>query len=666
MKKLFLTSGLAMLMAVPAFADIVTPTVHDIDTNNKLVGTNPAEDATCQYPTLGTYTGPREMFAKWTANKYSVSYASGTHGTGNNTVNGRTIANAAEYDASYQILGLGTTAQGKSNVVADTGYHFTGWLGESKDANGNPVDTTYNSKTVANRTYQETGSINPYTIAGPLVLTAQWAANRSGAIALDANIYPNNDHSQTALYINQTDRTNSLTTSLGISTVYSEYATALYTTSAFSTQVTPATLVPANNGYNFLGFWSNTNPNTQVIGQTGTVLPSALTDVAAIDGTTTWYAHWEPRKYQIQYLPGKAHGAENTHTVSGNPVTKEVTFDTNYTILGNTNADLGTAFSQTGYEFKGWMADWNIATDTATPLSAGLNTGGTSYSPTNTPKYKVYNATNDTVKLYAQWGAKTYRVNYHQGAHGTITNEIYYHSASEPDALTYDAIYTPLTTSQTGLAVADGYTFTGWSRNSNASAPLLTAGSPMSAAWTEDNGMDLYAAYTANQYTLTYDCGGYTVAANVSGTGQQINHTADYIGDLATSHSFQYTFDSAGTTALTPSSVCRLNGYTPSAWNCVVTNTNTAVTYTAASGSYVTSSNWSVPNNVTCSVTWTPNTIVTTWNANGGTLSSAEGGSGQPSCTFDRAIGIPTVAPTRTGYTFSGWSTTQTIVPAQN
>jgi len=72
MKKLFLTSGLAMLMAVPAFA--TDPATYDITTDQgSTSGTyaldvpdgTAAQNATCQYPTLGTYSGDQTLHAKW-------------------------------------------------------------------------------------------------------------------------------------------------------------------------------------------------------------------------------------------------------------------------------------------------------------------------------------------------------------------------------------------------------------------------------------------------------------------------------------------------------------------------------------------------------------------------------------------------------------------------
>ena len=663
MKKIFLTSGLAMIMASSAFA-----TAHDINydatatPNYSLdtVGGNPS----CQEPTLGNYTGPSTFYAKWNAKTYNVTYAHGSHGSG-----GQTLNNAATFDTDYNIRGLGADTTTKSGVTANTGYHFTGWLGTSTGG----VDATYDALSDEARTYSETGTVHPYSIVGPLTLTAQWDPNKSGTITLNADIYEDNDRSNNAtpLYYNAPDGANQteITTPLGTSTVYSIYNVGLYTTNAFTTPVTPANMVPANNGYTFNGFYDGT---IKVIDNDGSVLPAALIAVSEEDGTDTWYANWSQNTYDVKYHAGTAKNGSTTHTPSypsggTATVTKTATFDETYTIASNNLASLGGGsstttpyFSQTGYTFTGWAANYDIANDTATALNADHTSGGTAYQPGDAPTYKVHQG---GVELYAQWAPKTYETWYYNNHCGTFTASDNVHNAAngvegqfyiQPDnlsgSLKYDSIYTTLTPAQIGLNIKTGWTFNGWATTTSANATILAAGQPMPAAWTTDAHMQVYASCTANQYTLTYDCGKY-VDSNHS-----IDKTADYIGTLASAHVFTKTFDNTGETARTPSEVCKLNGYhvTTDAWTCVVTGTSTPVSYAD-----VTTENWSVPNHVTCSVSWDANNILLNWrpgdNATAQNDQTYSAGENTGSCKYDLGINVG-AAPKKPGYTFKGWT----------
>ena len=153
MKKIFLTSGLILCMACPAFA---------VDANGHLQGGNANE---CTDPILGvdgtTGNDTASIEAVWNAISYDVTYLTGTHGTQTNQ-NGYTVANGATYDDSVTIADLNT-----AGISADTGYHFTGY-------SSNYVNT---AGTINNPTYQPTDTINPYQMAGALTLTAQFAAN---------------------------------------------------------------------------------------------------------------------------------------------------------------------------------------------------------------------------------------------------------------------------------------------------------------------------------------------------------------------------------------------------------------------------------------------------------------------------------------------------------
>lgn len=96
------------------------------------------------------------------------------------------------------------------------------------------------------------------------------------------------------------------------------------------------------------------------------------------------------------------------------------------------------AFARTGYDFAGWALK---ADGTGTATFADQDTvGGEKFGVT---------ADGQTINLYAQWKARTYKVGYNKTNGGTA-------GASRPASATYD---TPFSVS---APTRTGYTFTGW------------------------------------------------------------------------------------------------------------------------------------------------------------------------------------------------------------
>ncbi|MCD7746703.1 MAG: leucine-rich repeat protein [Lachnospiraceae bacterium] len=155
-----------------------------------------------------------------------------------------------------------------------------------------------------------------------------------------------------------------------------------------------------------------------------------------------------------------------------------------------------------------------------------------------------------------------------------------------------------------------GYTFSGW-YTSSSSGTKKTDSSTVSKNYAHT----LYAHWTANTYTVTFNANG----GSTSTSSKTVTYASTY-GTLP---------DSTRT------------GYTFSGW------------YTAASGgSEVTEdSTVSITAAQTLYAHWTVNTYTVTFNANGGSTSTSS-----KTVTYASTYGsLP--EPTRTGYTFSGWYT---------
>ena len=163
-----------------------------------------------------------------------------------------------------------------------------------------------------------------------------------------------------------------------------------------------------------------------------------------------------------------------------------------------------------------------------------------------------------------------------------------------------------------------GYTFTGWK---------VTAAE---GNWTEDDTLNsgaslngkygdviLQAQWTMNEYTVTYELNG---------------------GTVATANPETYTVESPDFTLTNPTK----NGYTFAGWTGTGLNAPTQ-SVTVAQGS---------TENRTYTATWTPINYTVTYELDGGTMAAAN----PTSYNIESTANLPT--PTRTGFNFTGWKVT--------
>ena len=166
-----------------------------------------------------------------------------------------------------------------------------------------------------------------------------------------------------------------------------------------------------------------------------------------------------------------------------------------------------------------------------------------------------------------------------------------------------------------------GYTFLGWSTSSTATSASYSAGS----SFTTNGNTTLYAVWKANTYTVKYNANG--------GSGAPSSQTKTH-----------------GTTLTLSSTKPTRSGYTFLGWS--TSSTATSATYSAG-GSFTTNAN------TTLYAVWKANTYIVSYNANGG--------SGAPSSqtkTHGTTLTLSKTIPTRSGYTFLGWSTSSTATSA--
>lgn len=213
-------------------------------------------------------------------------------------------------------------------------------------------------------------------------------------------------------------------------------------------------------------------------------LEGAWGDNTPADGVNTYtlYAVWEKtaKTYFVQYhdTDGSNVGSKETHEL------RYKSDSTNDPVKSNTALGLTKA----NYDFAGWATSQNATTAT---ISAGdpFSTYGTI-------------SEGNTVNLYAVWTARAYKVKYNANG-GSGTNDNFYNIPLNSSSLANSADGYPAVT-------RTGYAFKGWSTNSSGSAANKVANSDgtitdatfkASAAGTEHT---LYAIWDEITYHIKF------------------------------------------------------------------------------------------------------------------------------------------------------------------
>ena len=272
-----------------------------------------------------------------------------------------------------------------------------------------------------------------------------------------------------------------------------------------------------------------------------------------VTGDVTLYAHWSVNSYTLAFDGNGGKASESSRTVQ----------------YGSQYGSLPTA-TRTGHTFQGWYT---------------AKSGGTKVSPSTT-----MGTANTT--LYAHWSVNAYTLAF-DGNGG---------KASESSRkVQYGNQYGTLPT-----ATRTGYAFQGW-------YTARSGGSQVSSSTTmEAANTTVYAHWTVNTYTVSFDSNG---------------------GSAVASQSVRY-----GSKATQPANPTRA-GHTFQGW------------YTARSGGSKYDFGTAVTGDVTLYAHWSVNSYTLTFDGNGGKPSEAS-----RTVAYGGQYGsLPTA--TRTGYAFQGWYT---------
>ena len=329
---------------------------------------------------------------------------------------------------------------------------------------------------------------------------------------------------------------------------------------------------------------------------------------ATQNGTVTLYAIWTAK-----YVPVKLNlniTGSTSVTVNGTVYDKNSTSAPNMYVRAGDSAtkskystlrwsesgsEVGLpTLVMTGYRFDGWFSDSAYQNAITNSTEFGVTSEITASNPIN---------------IYAKWTPITYKVTYNANK-GDST-------ATVSDTFTFDKAANLKTLAQTGFS-RPGYTFQGWATTS-AGAKVYNDGAQVTnLANVQDKEVVLYAVWTANGYTIKYvDAGTSTMTP----TSYNITSTA-----------------SLGTPVKA--------GYTFKAWKATKAEGNWTKDKEYAAGTKLAG----MYGDVTLTAQWNPGKSTLTINPNGGTYSGTTPIEGEVGSSVEIAD------PTRTGYTFKGWS----------
>ena len=422
-----------------------------------------------------TPTGDITVYAKWTANTYTVTYDynNATGGKGDNS-------KQVTYDSKYGTLPSPIRAytitfdsKGGSACNNQTAkWNFEGWKnGNTKvtsdttvtTASDHTLNASWSGGTISLPTPSKTG----YTFAG-------WYTDEKYTNQVDNKTTYT---LATTLYAKWTAITYTITYNKNKPKTASESVTGSTNDSSHTYDTSK---VLTSNGYALKG-WTFTGWNTAANGSGNSYGDGAsVSNLSTKNGdTVTLYAQWKANTYTIKYNSNKPSGALTN--VTGETKSSSHTYDVSKTLTSN------------GYALKGWtFKGWNT------------NDSGTGTSYENGASVSNLSNTNGaTVNLYAKWEANKYTVtyNYNNATGGnSVANKIVTYNSAYKELPTPTRSYTISFNSNQGTACTNQtatWNFENWFKESNFKTPV-TADTIVSTA---DNHT-IYAKWSNGKITL--------------------------------------------------------------------------------------------------------------------------------------------------------------------
>ena len=247
---------------------------------------------------------------------------------------------------------------------------------------------------------------------------------------------------------------------------------------------------PSETGYNFQGWYNNSSCTGEPFDFENTPITDDI----------TLYAKWTAIQTIITL---------NANGGSGNTTSVAATYDSS-----TLNPSSITNPTKTGHTFGGWYSGEGGTGSLVINSSGKLQANVSGFTGTN----GVWKATTNKT-LYAKWTPAVYTINYKDQGDVAFSGT---HEGGYPTTHTYN------TATTLKLASKNHYTFGGWYKESDCSGtPVTTLGA---TEYTDE--ITLYAKWTANTYTITFNAGNgecVTGSATTTNVGGVILPTATHI-----------------------------------------------------------------------------------------------------------------------------------------
>ena len=583
-------------------------------------------------------SGPKHLYAQWTANTYTVSFNSNDQAIPNpdpqDLIFGQAYASLPTLTKAYYGHTWNTAQDGNGTTITNattlstaqnhtlyaqwtpTQYTITYELNNGQNHASNPATYTFETSTITLADPSRSG----YTFGG-------WYTE--AAFTTQITTIAQGSHDNLTLHAKWTANTYTVSFDSNDQTI--QNPTALDITFGQTYASLPILSKP---GYSHT--W-NTAQNGS-----GTTITNATT--LSIADHHTLYAQWTANTYTVTLDKQSGSGGSSTITATYAAAMPNATAPTRtgYTFGGyyaSTNGGGNQYYTQAMASTQNWnlttnttlYAKWEPVTYT---ITYHLNSG-TAPSPDNPTTYTIETNTitlkNPTrtyysfLGWYAQSTFETVQTTIPQGSTGnkdfyakwsadsyTITYELYggTNNSQNPASYTYES-----NTITLAAPSKTGYTFAGWFAESTYNTQITSI-----ASQSHEN-KTLHAKWTATTYTVTL--------SKQNGSGGSDSVTA--------------TYDAAMPTATIPTRT----GYTFGGYYTAINGGGTQY-YTQAMAS---SRAWDLASHTTLYAKWNPITYTLTYHLDGGTAPS-------PNNPADYTVETSTINltnPTRTGYTFAGW-----------
>ncbi|MDQ0919460.1 InlB B-repeat-containing protein [Paenibacillus sp. V4I5] len=537
--------------------------------------------------TLNVGTTGVTLYARWTVNSYTVAY------DGNGAASGTAPASSSH---NYN---TDVTVPGNTGNLARTGYTFAGW---NTAANGS--GTNYGAggsftMGAAGVTLYARWTVNSYTVAydsngatsGSVPASGSHNYNTSVAVQGNTGGLVKTGHTfagwTTALDGSGTDYVASDTFTIGADhmTLYAKWTVNSYTVAYDGNGATSGN-VPAISSHDF-------NTGVAVLGNTGSLEKTGHTFAGwttTADGSGTTYVESDTFTIGAANVTLYAKWTANSYTVSynGNGSTSGITpadnshdYNTGITVPGNIGS-----LEKTGHTFAGWNTE--------------ADGSGTNYTAADTFSIGAADVT-----LYAKWIVNSCTVSFVSNGGSPVSVQ----------TATYGS-----TTTKPSDSTKTGYTFAGWFTDIDLSVEFS-----FTTAITGDT--TLYAKWTINSYTVSYDSNGSTGGGTPTGGSHDYNTSVTVLGNTGSLVKTGHTFEG---------------------WNATADGSGT--NYTALDTFTIDAAN------VTLYAKWVVNRYTVTYNGNGAMSGNVPT---DGSYDYNTSVAVPgnTGSLVKSGYTFAGWNT---------